>query len=254
MPWALPQGRKALFDLATGYPYPAPEKSYLFRNGELRAIERAEFSDRAPVIAFGSNRSPEQLQRKFGHLPAEGSEIPVTFAWVDDYDVVYAAHVTRYGALAATMAHVPKCRVRIAITWLNAQQLERMHETEGSHYAYGRLEDVNIALEAGPGDRIDRAWLYLSRFGSLAHEGRHLGLAALAARDRPHPALDQRQALELLRRTYRPEQELEAFVLSNIGDRNQDRRLALIRAIRESALPMTAPHFKVELEETPGPV
>ncbi len=256
MPWALPKEREEMLTLAKGYPYPAPPESFLFAGGEVREVSGADFAGRVPVIAHGSNRSPEQLQRKYGHLPGHHAEIPVTFAWIADYDVVYAAHVTRYGALAATMAHVPGCSVRVAITWLDDAQLERMHETEGGHYTYGALDDIEIELEAGPAGGIHRAWLYLSRFGSLGHEGGHVGLAALRAENRPHPELGQEEALDLIRRRYRPEEALDDFVLANIGDAKERKRhrLDIVHRIRETAMPMNAPHFNVELEEAPGPV
>jgi hypothetical protein len=253
MPWRLPETRAEKLALATGYPYEAPAESYLFRDGRTLPVERARYDGRVPVIAHGSNRAPEQLHRKYGHLPGEGSEIPVTFGWLKDYDVVYAAHVTRYGAVASTLHHAPGCRVRVAVNWLNAAQLERMHETEGVHYAYGALKNIDFEMEAGPDDTVVQAWLYLSRFGALGDGAQAVGLAALSADERPHRALAQRDALDLLRRRHHPHEGLEDFILGNFGEANKPRRLALIEEIRKTARPMTAPHFDVEIDQAPGP-
>jgi hypothetical protein len=253
MPWRLPDGRDEKLALATGYPYEAPSESYLFRDGRVMPVERARFDERVPVIAHGSNRAPAQLHRKYGHLPGEGSEIPVTFGWLADYDVVYAAHVTRYGAVASTLHYAPGCRVRVAVNWLNPAQLERMHETEGVHYAYGALKDIAFEMEAGPRDKVTHAWLYLSRFGALSEEDQAVGLAALEAQARPHRALPQRDALDLLRARHHPHEGLEDFILGNFGEANKSRRLKLIEDIRQTARPMTAPHFEVEIAQAPGP-
>ena len=147
MPWKLPESEGELLALAKSYPYPAPDRSYHFADGQAGPIDRADFTGRVPVLAHGSNRSPEQLKRKFG----TAAEIPVSFGWLTEYDVVYSAHITQYGAVASTLQHRPGTRVRLAINWLNDAQLLRMHETEGpSNYAFGRLVGIDLTLEHGP--------------------------------------------------------------------------------------------------------
>ena len=131
MPWELPDSEAALLDLARCYPYCRPGACYLFRAGEARtlpeAVARAElFAERTPVIAHGSNRSPRQLARKFG----AAAEIPVSRAWLGDYDVVYSAHITQYGAVASTLQYRPGTRVRLAVNWLDQAQLARMPGNE----------------------------------------------------------------------------------------------------------------------------
>src|SRR3546814_11083724 len=85
---------------------------------------------RVPVIAHGSNRAPEQLHRKFGHLAGAASAIPVTRTWPGDHDVVYSAHVPRYGSLSATLHRAPGTRVQVYVTWLTHTQPPPMPETE----------------------------------------------------------------------------------------------------------------------------
>ena len=105
MPWALPGDEAGLLALATDYPYAAPDESYLFALGEARGLSAAgwrgyDFGPRVPVLAHGSNRSPQQLFRKFGR----DAEIPVTYGRLAGFDVVYAAHVARMLALMGTAA------------------------------------------------------------------------------------------------------------------------------------------------------
>lgn len=247
MPWQLPDDDASLLRLAKGYPYLAPDRCYLFRNGTVDpsspALGPEAFRERVPVIAHGSNRAPEQLARKFG----ASAEIPVSRALLHDYDVVYSAHMTRYGAIAANLHHLPGVKAWLWITWLTEQQLARMHETElgGEIYRYGRLEGIRLALESGPAAEIDSAGVYLSSYGCLALDGAPIGLSAVQAEGRRHKSLPQDAALTLVRDRHRPGRTVEEMVLAKVRD--PARRLALIAELRAEALPPVSPHFQVLL-------
>ena len=239
MPWTLPEGDAGLLALAKSYPFDAPAHSYLFAGGEVRPLGEAGAVDRVPVIAHGSNRSPDQLRRKFG----DAAEIPVTIGWLADHDVVYSAHITQYGAVASTLQHAPDARVRISITWLAPAQLERMHETEGpSNYAYGRLTGIELDLERGPAARLAEAWVYMGRNGCLDLDGGPVGIAAVEAQGRAHHARRQEEALELVRARHRPDLPLDAMILEAI--RTPERRLRTVAEMRARAIPAHAPHFE----------
>ncbi len=246
MSWPLPESPAERLALAKSYPFPTPGCSYLFRDGVARPLasgtsQAALFAERQPVIGHGSNRSPEQLLRKFG----AGAEIPVSRAWLRDYDVVYSAHVTQYGSIAANLLHTPGAAAEVYVTWLDQDQLARMHETEmgGENYYYGRLNGVSLRLEAGPVAALRGAQVYLSTRGCLAQDARPLGLAAVASEGRPHGALDQEGALELVRGRYRPERELDPHILETIRDPKG--RKALVAEMAAQALPAEAPHFEI---------
>ena len=239
MPWKLPESDVDLLALAKSYPYPAPESSYLFADGEAGPIERAEFEGRVPVLAHGSNRSPVQLKRKFG----SAAEIPVSLGWLADYDVVYSAHITQYGAVASTLQHRPGTRVRLAVNWLDEAQLARMHETEGpSNYAFGRLVGIDLSLEHGPVVERREALVYLGRNGCLDLDDGPVGLAAVTAEGRGHHAHHQEEALALVRARHRPEMGLENMILEAVRD--SSRRLALTNEMKARAVPVAAPHFE----------
>jgi hypothetical protein len=239
VPWKLPESDVDLLALAKSYPYPAPDSSYLFADGEAGPIERAEFEGRVPVLAHGSNRSPVQLKRKFG----SAAEIPVSLGWLADYDVVYSAHITQYGAVASTLQHRPGTRVRLAVNWLDEAQLARMHETEGpSNYGFGRLVGIDLSLEHGPVVERREALVYLGRNGCLDLDDGPVGLAAVTAEGRGHHAHHQEEALALVRARHRPEMGLEDMILEAVRD--SSRRLALTSEMKARAVPVAAPHFE----------
>ncbi len=243
MPWPLPEAPEERLALAKGYPFAAPAESFVFVAGEVRPIEEADFSDRRPVLAHGSNRAPAQLARKFGHLSEEDGAVPVTRAWLREYDVVYAAHITRYGAVSSTLQHAPGCEAALAVNWLTEVQLQRMHETEGvGGYAYGQLESVALVLEAGPAAQLDEVALYLGRHGCLTIEGTAVGLAAVPSRNRQHRALHQEEVQAWLRERHRPDQDLDEMILQHVADSGARQRLA--RSLQAEALPPATPHFR----------
>ena len=247
---------------ATGYPFPAPPHSYLFVNGVAHEIvdagrdpvrdgrlrdgegvvpaaellrrldiaDAAGLDDRVPVIAHGSNASPEQLARKFADVEGD-VVIPVIKAWLDDHDVVYATHLTRYGAIPATLERSPGTSVELAVTFLSAPQLALMHDTEiaAVNYVYGRLDGIRLALD-GLGER-DTAFVYLTLHGALAPGGAPLALAARAARDRAFEPLTMRAMLGLARDEVAPGMALDDFILENVA--NDDLRAEHTQRLRD---------------------
>ena len=177
--------------LARAYPFAFPDHSLLFEDGRTRPLAdpAPHLAGRTAVLAVGSNQSPEQLARKFAHLP--GSVIPLTRVWLDDFDVVYATHVTRYGSIPGNLHACPGARVRLSVTWLDEAQLAVMHATEiaGENYVFARLDGVKLAVDGGMD--LESVHAYVSLHGSLSHDGAPVGLAAIRTERRPHAALSQ---------------------------------------------------------------
>jgi len=250
--WPLPASRAERLRLATDYPYAAPRWDMLFRDGRVAPLAeagpraRVRYGDRVPVLAHGSNRAPAQLARKFHDFTGARSAIPVTYVWLHDHDVVYAAHLTRYGAVASTLWPAPGTRVRVAVTWLDEAQLARMHATEGG-YGFGRLVGARAApasehaaspaaADFGPGPG-----LYLNDHGALAPRATPWGLAAVPAAGRTVPARTQGQVQEALRRLIAPEAAFEPFVLAAVDD--PALRKARGRRLRASGFAHPLPNF-----------
>src|SRR4051794_4618453 len=178
----LPEIDPALIALAAGYPYEFPTCSYLFADHARRPLPddltAAGLADRIPVIACGSNRSPEQLARKFRDWPAP-LRIPVLCARLAGFDVVHSAHFTRYGAIPASLHPCPGAAVDVAVQWLTPAELERMDETEGIGINYDCHRLTGIDLDIDGYGTIHAAEAYLSRRGPLMHQGTPISLAAI---------------------------------------------------------------------------
>lgn len=236
----IPDGLPHRIAHAKAYPFAIPGHSFVYHEGAARPMTAEEADpdgfrreDRAPVIACGSNRSHEQLHRKYGHLDG-AAPIPVQRAWLTGFDVVYAAHITGYGSISATLQHVPETSVEISVTWLTDDQLDLMHGTEGrgESYDYVRLDGLDLSLEAG--GRLDAAFAYVYRRGCLSHQGAPVGLAEAAATGRPHRALAQPEIQAHVHSRFDHGGDLDTFILENVTD--PELRRAREKRLQEDAL------------------
>ncbi len=71
---------------------------------DLHASPELLSTNFVPVLAVGSNGSPQQLARKFpaSKFPA-GVLVPVVRAVLEDFDVVYAPLFAAYGSCAGAL-------------------------------------------------------------------------------------------------------------------------------------------------------
>lgn len=228
---------------AKTYPYDIPRHSYLFEDGDFRAVGdlSAHTAGLTPIIACGSNRAPAQLARKyrdFAHV-----SIPVERAWVADFDVVYAAHITGYGSVAANLQHVPSARVEVSITWLADALLARMDATEGRGHSYdlARLTGLSLATEGGR--LMTEAYAYVYRGGCLRHDGDHAGIAEIAAEGRPYGAFTQPEIQRHVHARLGAAADLDVFIHGNIRDKAL--RAAREARLQEDALPFAWPYMTV---------
>lgn len=160
---------------------------------------------RIPVMSSGSNRSPEQLLRKF---PDDPEPVYAMRESLVGYDCVYSAHLTSYGAIPATFYPSPKTVVSISVIWLTKRQLKKMHKTEalGLNYEFGWLND---------------ACVYLSKRGPLMIDGAPVALSAVRAERRTYKALDQQEILAKAMDILDYKNGLERFVKRSIRDPGQ---------------------------------
>lgn len=226
---------KGKLERARGYPYEIPEGSYIWRGGDVAGFDPVLRKDRTPVLAIGSNQSPQQLTRKFG---SEG-EIPVQRARLRDFDIYYSAHITGYGSVPAMLQQAPGAEVTLSVNWLDERQLDIMHGTElyAAKYRYEVIEDINLILDCGT--EMDFARLYVGVNGHLMHGGDPLALAAIRADGRRPRALTTAEALEIVRERFAPEYDSDAFVLKLVDDK--DFRVDCTRAISADSVPFGHP-------------
>ncbi|HRY25652.1 MAG: hypothetical protein H6852_06000 [Geminicoccaceae bacterium] len=194
---------------AADYPYAAPLERFVFAaDGEPPAFA---VDGRTPVLALGSNAAPAQLRRKFaGHT----GHIPVSRAVLLDHVVVYSAHFSRYGALPATLHRHPGAVAFVAVTWLDPEQLARMHQTEAIGVNYDYVESTDLRLEHDDDDMAAPALVgaYVSRAGALLHQGSPIRLAEVATSGCPWPALIQPAVMRFAHKRVAPELAVEEFL------------------------------------------
>ncbi len=231
------------FERATAYPYRIPIQSFIYRNGEEQPLGRDDalplLEDRTPVLAVGSNQSPEQLARKF-----EGEhwgQIPVIRCELTDFDSVFSPHIASYGAIAATLQHAPGVTVTLFVTWLTEPQLVRMHETEisSANYGYGRLNGIRMKCEMGP--ELDSVHIYNSRRGTLCHDDEPIPVAEIPARNRTWKAMNQLDVQDHVRRRLEPRDDLKTFINRSVND--HERRFARSESLKTGARPFSHPGF-----------
>lgn len=265
--------RREQIAFAKAYPYPRPPHPYVFAGGaalELLSPLPERLEDAAvrargvvvrladycrsqglrcpeplealiPVIAHGSNGAPARLRQKFA--AAGGAVIPVLRAYLADFDVVFAPHFARYGAIPATLERSPGTRAEVAVTFLSPVQLKAMDASEiaavKSDYARGRLSGIRLEV-AGMGV-LSEAEAYLAKRGTLRFEGAPRALAALHAEGRVFRAHSQEEKLEMARKRLAPDETLDDFIVETI--RNERRRERLNAALIAYAAPPAYGNF-----------
>jgi len=233
------------FERAVSYPYRILEHSYVIQNGEYKElageIEPAALSDRVPILAVGSNQSPEQLARKFSG--PQWSAIPVIRAQLADFDTVYSPHITSYGSIPSTLQWAPGAAVTLFVTWLDREQLKRMHETEigTANYGYGSLTGIKIEPELGP--PLESVFVYASRRGAMHHSGSPISVAEIPATGRKWPARTQMQVQAHVRDRLAPEIDLDEFIRDAID--GPEVRRARTEMLERDSQPFNPPDFVI---------
>jgi len=229
-----------MFDRALNYPYAAIEGDFLFTSGGTIELEDDSFlNNRQAVLAVGSNRSPQQLLRKFGR----NETIPVTKAKLRDYDVFYSAHIASYGSIPAVLGRSDGTLVDVSITWLLPHQLKRMHETEalGKSYDYG--ESSSLKLDLGNDRSAESVGCYLGRNGCANVEGSPIVLKELNALDRKFLSADQKTILTHFYNLNCENKSFEQWLVKIIKDHNF--RAQLSEQMASSAIKNDLSDFEV---------
>ena len=246
-----------LVAVALDYPFARPNHSYLFVDGDAlplaesdkdnidgRLLRRgaAPMQERIAVLAYGANAAPTRLRKKFS-AQAPGTIFPVFKARLHDFDVVYAGHISSYGAIPATLAPCRGTVVEIAVTYLDRHQLTRMHETElSSHsYVFGRLDGLTVEIEElGALSTVHSYWAH---HGNFSPRGGPLALAAVVAERRLFAEASQDRVQGHARDRLAPGRGLHDVVAENANDPALRRLRSM--ALRDSAQPFDHPHCEL---------
>lgn len=206
--------RSDVVERATGYPYEAPWEPFVQLRHETLGVDEIEIDrdERTAMLAYGSNAAPEVLARK---LALSDQPVLVLPAWLDDFDVVYSAHISPYGAVPATLQRSPGTRVRVHLVYMTSAQVGLVAATE-PNYEAARIDDA--VCRSDDGETIVGVAAYLSHHGCLLDDGAEVALAAVEATGRSFSARTEAEVLERLRALFCPDDELETFVLANVTD------------------------------------
>lgn len=206
--------RNDVVERAMGYPYSAPWQSFV-QLGH-RTLDPAELEidreERVPMLAYGSNAAPEVLARK---LALSEEPVLVVPAWLDDFDVVYSAHISPYGAIPATLQRSPGTKVRVHVVYMTSAQVGLVSATEPNYEAAPMGAAICHLDEGGT---IAEPSAYLSRHGCLLVDGSEVALSAVQASGRTFAALSEPEAIEHVRATLCSDDSVESFVLANVTD------------------------------------
>jgi hypothetical protein len=198
---------------AVAYPYEAPLRSFVQLGTKTLGLPAAgpDLAGREALLSYGANASPPVLARKLAALAEV--PLPVLRAELDDFDVVYSAHLSPYGAVPSTLQRSPGTAAPVFFAFPTPEQLELLSATE-PNYELRRLDGLRAGTELG--QEIGEANAFLSRHGCLVLDDSEVALAAIEALDRRFPALGEVEVLERVRHVLAPELDLERFVASSL--------------------------------------
>lgn len=197
-----------------GYPYPTPSRPFVQRGHDTFDPLEIEVNrrDRHALLAYGSNAAPQALAHK---LALSADPVLVVPAWLHDFDVVYSAHISPYGAVPATLQRSPGTAARVHVAYMTREQIVLVSATE-PNYEPTALEGADCRLDDG--EAVSSLSAYISRHGCLLVEDGEVALSAVQATDRRFPEMSEPQVLEHVRALACPQESLETFVLGNVTD------------------------------------
>jgi len=201
---------------ALGYPYPRESGSFCWCDGRVEPYLASRPAHTVPIVAYGSNASPQQLTRKF--LDLNGIEIPTARAKLLDQDVVYAAVFSHYGSVPATLAPSPGTAVEVWVQELCPRALARMDETEGVPEFYVRSPGFELVLEDGTRPDPSGIFSYLAVAGVLRLTGEPVALAEVPSSGRRFKALSQREIQGAIQARLGIDGSVGDFVRENVAD------------------------------------
>ncbi|WP_370324499.1 hypothetical protein [Euzebya sp.] len=132
----------APIDVAHAYPGTWPDRAVVVDGDRVVPLPRSPHGTdgRTPIVAIGSNACPAQI-----HAKTLGGPVVLTPTVLRDHLVVYAGHMTSYGAIPATVTPWPGASCAVFVSWLTDDQHAVMDTSEGPNY-----ERVQLPTDDGP--------------------------------------------------------------------------------------------------------
>ncbi|HKZ15154.1 MAG TPA: hypothetical protein VJL81_15055 [Solirubrobacterales bacterium] len=197
---------------ALAYPYDPPRGSFVQIGDRTLSVpsQAIDIEGRRALLAYGANASPEALTRKLAAL--EPRPIPVLRVSLGGWDVVYSAHITRYGSVPAAVVPSPGTVASVHLVFPDDEQLAALAATEGQNYRLEQLVDFTAELEIG-GEGPAEIDAFVSVHGPVILDGSPVALAAIPARGRVFPEHTTPEMIERVRLALHPELSVREFVL-----------------------------------------
>ena len=233
------------FEKAISYPYKAPTTSFTFKNGKFYRGIHISLKDRVPILSIGSNRSPYQLKNKFGVK----ENLCVTPAKLYNSVIVYAASMSAYGSIPATQWPCEGSVSDLNLLWLNQDQLQIMHLSEGLGIAYHYVELDKNTVTIQEDDYSGPIFGYISTRGGYLFDGNGpLRLKNIKSNTNTHSSINEYQALnKLFLENPDGQTSLETWLKNFIS--NKSKRLSLIdKMSKKSLLPKHVPWKILDLK------
>ncbi len=156
-------------------------------NNRLVRIGATSLEYRYPVITYGSNASPSQLEGKY-FRQGISSVIPVIQGRLLGVDIVYSPHFTSYGSIPATVITCPGAEIEIHVTFINEMQLQILDQSE-PNYNRVRMDSREFPLQLKTGEILSEYYIYISKKGYLKFDNQLYRLSAIKAlNSKFHPA------------------------------------------------------------------
>lgn len=126
-------------------------------NNRLVRMGATSLEFRYPLVAYGSNASPSQLERKYSQ---EGisSVIPVIQGRLSGVDIVYSPHITSYGAIPTTAITCDGVESHIHVTFINEMQLQILDQTEPNYHRI-RVDSRELPLQLNNGEILSEYYI-----------------------------------------------------------------------------------------------
>ena len=140
------------------------EPTYANLNRYLLEVNAISVDHRFPVMAFGSNASEAQLERKF---VGEPTVIPVIGASVRGLAVAYSAHIADYGSIPATLYSMPDMTSPVHVMFVDEGQMDTLVKSEKNYDLRWLDGDTYTLTLDGSGEVLGGCYAFASKHGVL---------------------------------------------------------------------------------------
>ncbi len=203
--------------------------------------------DRIPVIAIGSNSSPDVMLKKFEGI---GGDFAILQASIEDHAVVHGAFLGAAGTIPATLLPDQGSTAHITVAFLTKAQVEKLITTEPNYDAVALASEVQtrgIKSESGgngpavpPGSLV-----YVSPWGALTKDGKTPLILSSIPSTTPHETVSSNQAMDMIVSIVDPAAQSTEEWFNNVSLAVES-RLKINDSLRTHALPATIAGVQVK--------